>query len=301
MTTPLFDFPAPSTESLAIINQQKQTISAAIQSFLNSSVPSTPNTAPTSPDVAPILSQLESHVLHQVQYHYYDSAANRFLVELYSFYPDKIRMHILNRVMAKALLEEPSLEFAHFLYVLDWKNLFSSSAASGELTNSLIKIQKMWENGTFRQFWTYFSQISNPASKDTFFDWSEFRDDFEIAARRFILINVSHTFSSINAQTLRDFFNIPKSASFESIIASLGWKIVEGEDSTKYVELKPYLPLSVAAKMTQVPSTTASKDHNAYVSTNISFYRQNNPSLFSRDGKEKNEYPSIEKVGQFLE
>ncbi len=93
------------------------------------------------------LSDLENHVVFQYKNNTYDADANRALLKLYAVKPDMVKIDVLGKLFIKSLMALPAPDFQTNLYLVPEK------LHGEEPLKSLIKLNNLLEQGSFKKFW----------------------------------------------------------------------------------------------------------------------------------------------------
>ncbi|KAJ1458559.1 armadillo-type protein [Pelagophyceae sp. CCMP2097] len=138
------------------------------------------------------IAPLEEHLKAQVKDKTYDFAANKALVKLYQFSPQRCQLDILAKAFTKALMARPSNDMSSLLYMCP------EVLADGDNTlRRLKKCDELLESSKFAEFWAGVRESTAAEASIV-----ALCPGFEPALRRFIVELISTTFESVDVDFL---------------------------------------------------------------------------------------------------
>lgn len=160
------------------------------------------------------LEALERGVEEQAKQNTYNLDANLALLRFYQFQPSKVKIHILARVLLKAMMQLPRSDYRACVHLIPEK------LQSDETIYKVVQLANSLDTSRFQDFWT-----ASVALKDVLSPVTGFYD----AIRTFILHVVSLTFQRIPKKTLSEYLRL-ESGSLDAVVkekcSNNGWTIL---------------------------------------------------------------------------
>jgi len=155
------------------------------------------------------LNTVESYVLQQAKQGSYDFETNRYVLQMYLFYPDSIKIHIVGIILMKALMNLPQTDFLACSY------LISKKLHGDEPLKTLFKLANLLETAQFKAFWKE-CEDSRPLLSTV--------SGFDNSVRSFISSILSSTYQTIPVSVARELLHLPDKADFDTFVAAAGWQ-----------------------------------------------------------------------------
>jgi len=157
---------------------------------------------------AKIIPQLETYVLFQTKSGSYDFDANRHLLKLYMFSPESTKIDILSKILVKALMALPQMDF------LACTHLVPEKLHETEPVKTLLKLHSLLDSTQFKKFWKELSSTKETADVTGFSE----------AIRTFMATVIQSTFQNISVASLKELLNLDDKA-LSQFCSAQGWKV----------------------------------------------------------------------------
>lgn len=158
-----------------------------------------------------VLSDLEKYVVAQVKTGTYDFDANRYLLKLYTFAPDTIKIDVVQKVLLLSLKQLPQPHFLACTYLLREK------LHEDEEIKRLVKLSGLLETAQFKKYWQEVQESKTRTMLDKI-------PKFDASIRKFIASTIANTYQTIPLSSVKDLLNLSSAAELDGFIASSGWE-----------------------------------------------------------------------------
>lgn len=179
---------------------------------------------PYNPDILP---ELEAYVQEQVMRQTYSLDANLCLLRLYQFEPSRMNVHIVARILVKALMALPAPDFNLCMF------LIPERLQMEEPFITLITLAHFLETARLREFW-------DEAARNR--DILEVVPGFEQAIQGYALHVLSLTYQRLPRHVLAEVINV-EGLSLDKFlqhqVANNGWSLEKGHGVGQIVVLPP--------------------------------------------------------------
>lgn len=206
-----------------------------------------------SPD---ILTQLEPYVQHQVDTQNYHLEANLAVLKLYQFYPEKIRIPIVSKILIKALMNLPKTDYLLCSYLLTEKT------QNEPVIGTLSKLADSLESADFVGFWS----ISQTCREllDTI-------PGFDHAIRTFIISVLTLSYQRVGTDFLCQVLSMERS-DLDTLVQAHDWSF-EKSAASNSVNPKDPNPSTALAEFVCFPLTEENQAKTRNIPETIHFHQ----------------------------
>jgi len=144
-----------------------------------------------------------THLHHQIQNNTYNFENNLSILRLYLTYPEKKNIEVIRKILVKALMNLPQIDFNLSLHLV-------YHSLKDELVAKIVQIATLLETANFEEFWkndlSFFQNING----------------FEETIRNYTIKLLTDSYQRISKQTLSHFLH-QNDAQLQETIAHHGW------------------------------------------------------------------------------
>ncbi|KAJ3396329.1 hypothetical protein HDU92_003388 [Lobulomyces angularis] len=148
----------------------------------------------------------------------YDRRSALHLLKLYQFYPEKLNLKYIEKVLILTLTALPQNDFTLALYLLN------EDLHKKEDVQRLINLQLLLETGNFVEFWKEL-KISKSNSSSNLKNLDKFYPKFNDSVKEFIAKIVNITFENVEKELLKSILNLSDDISLSAFLRNHGWNL----------------------------------------------------------------------------